>query len=49
MNRDFLDLLRSFADADASFLVVGACALALHGRPRATARPEDLAELDGLE
>ena len=36
MNRDFLDLLRAFTDADVRFLVVGAYALALHGRPRAT-------------
>lgn len=36
MNRDFLDLLRTFIDADVRFLVVGAYALALHGRPRAT-------------
>jgi hypothetical protein len=36
MNPDFLDLLRAFAVADVRFLVVGAYALALHGRPRAT-------------
>ncbi len=36
MNPDFVDLLRAFADADVRFLVVGAYALALHGRPRAT-------------
>jgi hypothetical protein len=36
MNQDFIDLLRAFADADVRFLVVGAYALALHGRPRAT-------------
>jgi hypothetical protein len=36
MNRDFLDLLRAFFAADVRFLVVGAYALALHGRPRAT-------------
>jgi hypothetical protein len=36
MNPDFLDLLRAFAAADVRFLVVGAYALALHGRPRAT-------------
>ena len=36
MNQDFLDLLRAFAAADVRFLVVGACALGLHGRPRAT-------------
>jgi hypothetical protein len=36
MNPDFVDLLRAFIDADVRFLVVGAYALALHGRPRAT-------------
>jgi hypothetical protein len=36
MNRDFVDLLRAFIAADVRFLVVGAYALALHGRPRAT-------------
>ncbi len=36
MNPDFVDLLRAFAAADVRFLVVGAYALALHGRPRAT-------------
>jgi hypothetical protein len=36
MNPDFVDLLRAFAAADVRCLVVGAYALALHGRPRAT-------------
>lgn len=36
MNPDFVDLLRAFTDAEVRFLVVGAYALALHGRPRAT-------------
>jgi hypothetical protein len=36
MNPDFVDLLRAFSGADVRFLVVGAYALALHGRPRAT-------------
>ncbi len=36
MNQDFVDLLRAFVDHDVRFLVVGAYALALHGRPRAT-------------
>jgi len=36
MNQDFIDLLRAFTAADVRFLVVGAYALALHGRPRAT-------------
>jgi hypothetical protein len=42
LNRDFLDLLRTFADAGVRFLVVGAYALAVHGRPRATG------DLDGI-
>lgn len=37
MNEDFLDLLRSFTNADVRFLVVGAYAIAVHGHPRATA------------
>ena len=37
MNPDFVDLLRAFVAADVQFLVVGAYALALYGRPRATA------------
>jgi hypothetical protein len=36
MNPDFVDLLRAFAAAEVRFLIVGAYALALHGRPRAT-------------
>jgi hypothetical protein len=36
MNQDFVELLRAFIDADVRFLVVGAYALAHHGRPRAT-------------
>ena len=36
MNPDFVDLLRAFSAADVRFLVVGAYALAHHGRPRAT-------------
>ena len=36
MNPDFVDLLRAFFDADVRYLIVGAYALALHGRPRAT-------------
>ena len=36
MNPDFLDLLRAFSAADVRFLIVGAYALGLHGRPRAT-------------
>ena len=36
MNQDFIDLLRVFVAAEVRFLIVGAYALALHGRPRAT-------------
>jgi hypothetical protein len=36
MPPDFIDLLRAFVSADVRFLVVGAHALAVHGRPRAT-------------
>ena len=36
MNQDFVDLLQAFVDAEVRFLVVGAYALAIHGRPRAT-------------
>lgn len=36
MNPDFVDLLRAFTAADVRFLIVGAYALALYGRPRAT-------------
>ena len=36
MNPDFVDLLRAFVAADVRFLIVGAYALAIHSRPRAT-------------
>jgi hypothetical protein len=36
MNPDFVELLRTFLAAEVRFLIVGAYALALHGRPRAT-------------
>jgi len=36
MHQDFLDLLRAFSDHDVRFLIVGAYALGVHGRPRAT-------------
>jgi predicted nucleotidyltransferase len=36
MNPDFLDLLRSLLVADARFMIVGAYAVGVHGRPRAT-------------
>jgi len=37
MHQDFLDLLRAFIDHNVRFLIVGAYALGVHGRPRATA------------
>jgi hypothetical protein len=36
MNADFLDLLTALSAAEARFLVVGAYAVGVHGRPRAT-------------
>lgn len=36
MNPDFVDLLRSLLAANARFMVVGAYAVGVHGRPRAT-------------
>jgi hypothetical protein len=36
MNQDFLDLLRAFIAHNVRFLIVGAYALGVHGRPRAT-------------
>jgi hypothetical protein len=36
MNQDFLDLLRALSAHDVRFLIIGAYALAIHGRPRAT-------------
>jgi hypothetical protein len=36
MNRDFAEMLDALSAAHADFLVVGAHALAAHGRPRAT-------------
>jgi hypothetical protein len=36
MNRDFAEMLDALSDAEAEFLIVGAHALAAHGRPRAT-------------
>lgn len=36
MNEDFLELLSALSAADARFLVVGAYAVGVHGRPRAT-------------
>lgn len=53
MNQDFLDLLQAFADHSVRFLIVGAYALGVHGRPRATGdldvwvepRPENAARV----
>ena len=36
LNEDFQDLLRALLDEKATFLIVGAYALAIHGVPRAT-------------
>jgi hypothetical protein len=36
MHQDFLDLLRAFSDRSVRFMIVGAYALGVHGRPRAT-------------
>lgn len=36
MNQDFVDLLRAFVAHNVRFLIVGAYALGVHGRPRAT-------------
>src|SRR4029078_12942193 len=36
MKQEFLDLFQGFPDRNVRFLVVGAYALAVHGRPRAT-------------
>jgi len=36
MNQDFVDLLRALSDHDVRYLIVGAYALGVHGRPRAT-------------
>jgi hypothetical protein len=36
VNQDFVDLLRTFIDHRVRFLIVGAYALGVHGRPRAT-------------
>jgi hypothetical protein len=37
MNPDFLDMLRALLDAEVRFLIVGAYALNVHTKPRATA------------
>ena len=49
MNPDFVDLLRAFIAAEVRFIVVGAYAVALYSKPRATGRPKDLADLESLE
>ena len=36
MNRDYVEMLAALSAADAEYLVVGAHALSMHGRPRAT-------------
>ena len=55
MPPDFVDLLSTFVEAEVRFLIVGAHALAVHGRPRATgdldvwidATPENAAKIVG--
>ena len=36
LNPDFRDMLSAFCDEQVDFMVIGACALAFHGFPRAT-------------
>lgn len=36
MNRDFVEMLAALSEAGADYLVIGAHAVAVHGRPRAT-------------
>jgi hypothetical protein len=36
MNRDFAEMLAALCDTGADFMVIGAHAVAVHGRPRAT-------------
>ena len=36
MNRDFVEMLSAFSESEVEYLVVGAHALAVHARPRAT-------------
>jgi len=36
LNRDHLDLLRAFVDAEVRFLIIGAHAVGYHAQPRAT-------------
>ena len=45
MNQDFLDLLRAFIDHNVRYLIVGAYALGVHGRPRATGELGDIEAL----
>jgi len=39
LNKDYKDLLHALNEANATFLLVGAYALAAHGYPRACASP----------
>lgn len=48
MNQDFVDLLQAFVEADVRFMVVGAYALAVHGRPRSTGDGEVAVAVIGL-
>lgn len=47
MNQDYIDLLRAFVAADVRFLIVGAYALAVHGRPP-PGRIDILTDLTGV-
>jgi hypothetical protein len=49
MNRDFVEMLSELSESGAGFLLVGAHALAAHGLPKATGRPQDLRDADWLE
>ncbi len=49
MNPDFVEMLSELSASGAEFLVVGAHALAAHGYPRATGRPQDLVDADRLD
>ena len=49
MNRDFAEMLNALSAENVEFPVVGAYAVAGHGVPRATGRPQDLADASRLE
>jgi len=49
MNRDFAEMLKLLAAENVEYLVVGGYAVAGHGVPRATGRPQDLADIARLQ